>query len=95
MKMTVPSGRAAKGEREDREGIERAGQLVDERKHQTRKYDHRRDRIDEEIEELGGAPDDDADGDLAGLGLPVSRLNRVAVSHCRGLCHRRRTVIRH
>jgi hypothetical protein len=53
------------GEREQAERIERARHRIDEREQQRREDQHRCDRIDEEIEELAGAADDDADGDLA------------------------------
>src|SRR3546814_6620385 len=59
-------GPRPKGEREDGEGPERAGERVEVRKDELGKHQHRGDGIDEEIEEFGGAADDDPDRDLGG-----------------------------
>ena len=63
------------GEREDRERIERAAQRIDLGENQPRKHQHRGDRIDEEVEELRGAADDDADRDLARVKLVVAGIH--------------------
>ena len=57
-----------------------------EREDQRREDDHRGDGVDEEVEEFRGAADDDADGDLAGTGLVVAVLARVARLPLRGVC---------
>src|SRR2546422_6713844 len=45
---------------EDCEGPQRAGQRIEVREDKLRENQHRRDRINEEVEEFGCAPDDDA-----------------------------------
>ena len=68
------------GQGEDREGIERGRHRVGHGEEKLGEYDHRGDGIDEEIEEFRGAPDDDADGDAAGIdGAPDMRGARVAL----------------
>jgi hypothetical protein len=63
-------------------------QLIDEREHQLRENDHRGDGIDEEIEELRGAPDDHADRDLSGMGSFVC----ITSGPRRRLCHRHNAI---
>jgi hypothetical protein len=55
-----------KSQREDREGIKRAGQRIDAGKDEFREDHDRGDGIYEKVEELRRAPDHDADHDFAG-----------------------------
>ena len=59
-------------EREDREGPQHRLDRRQEGKERAREDEDRGDRVDEEVEELGAAADDDADGDVPGArGMPV------------------------
>jgi hypothetical protein len=53
------------GEREDQERIEHTLEVLLEREEHRRKYQHRGDAVDEEVEIFGGPADDHADGDFA------------------------------
>ncbi len=57
------------GQREDREGHQRAVQARHEGKDERREHQHAGDPEDEEVEILGRTPDDHADRDLTGRGF--------------------------
>jgi hypothetical protein len=67
-------------QRKDRKGIESAGQRIEIGEDELRKHQHRSDRIDEEVKELGGPADDDANGDLARVNRSVAiRVQKACV----------------
>ena len=65
MKMSVPNGRDRKASAKIANDQSIACERLGEGEHHPREDQHRSDGIDEEVEELRAAPDDDADGDVA------------------------------
>ena len=90
-------GARDEGQREDGERPQRALQRIQIREHQLGKHQHRRDGVDEEVEEFGRATDHDTNGDLAGVDRMAVGIDRarIAFSLCRGdgVCrHGRRSL---
>lgn len=59
-------------QRKDGERVQNARQRIRKREEQRRKYQHRSQAVDEEIEVLGRSPNDDADGDIAGCDIGMA-----------------------